>query len=71
MSDYYQGSWLAIATMTLNGDLGRACGLLFDNCLSARAGLSRRRLRRVGPSGDPDRGNLTAPLRRDGQGGNM
>jgi len=30
VSDYYSGSWVALATATLNGDARRACRLLFD-----------------------------------------
>ena len=41
-ADYYHGSWLAIATVTLNGDLGRACARLLgaDNCPAAGEALT-------------------------------
>ena len=34
--DYYNGAWLALSSATLNGDLGRACPLLFDDCFAHR-----------------------------------
>jgi hypothetical protein len=34
--DYYNGAWLALSSATLNGDLGRACPLLFDDCFLHR-----------------------------------
>merc|ERR1719382_1363289 len=45
INDYYSGSWVAIATMTLNGDLSRA---------AARAGLT-------GPTPAPTPAPTSAP----------